>query len=58
MEVEVTLAVICAEIWVFRWIVLRMPVVSAPPDWVAEEDSQSQPAAARGERRPGLAMEA
>jgi Ni/Fe-hydrogenase subunit HybB-like protein len=27
MEVEVTLAVICAEIWVFRWIVHRMPVL-------------------------------
>ena len=29
MEVEVTLAVICAEIWVFRWIVNRMPVLGA-----------------------------
>ncbi len=27
MEVVVTLAVICAEIWVFRWVVLRMPVL-------------------------------
>lgn len=27
MEVEVTLAVICAEIWVFRWVVNRMPVL-------------------------------
>jgi len=27
MEIEVTLAVICAEIWAFRWIVLRMPVL-------------------------------
>ena len=27
MEVEVTLAVIAAEIWVFRWIVNRMPVL-------------------------------
>jgi len=27
MEVEVTLAIICAEIWVFRWIINRMPVL-------------------------------
>jgi Ni/Fe-hydrogenase subunit HybB-like protein len=29
MEIEVTLAVIAAEIWVFRWIVSRMPVLGA-----------------------------
>ena len=28
MEVVVTLAVICAEVWVFRWVVHRMPVLS------------------------------
>jgi Ni/Fe-hydrogenase subunit HybB-like protein len=27
IEVEVTLAVICMEIWVFRWVVNRMPVL-------------------------------
>lgn len=27
MEIEVTLAVICLEIWVFRWVVNRMPVL-------------------------------
>lgn len=27
MEVVVSLAVICAEIWVFRWVILRMPVL-------------------------------
>jgi Ni/Fe-hydrogenase subunit HybB-like protein len=27
MEVEVTLAIIAAEIWVFRWVVNRMPVL-------------------------------
>jgi hypothetical protein len=36
MEIEVTLAVICAEIWVFRWIVNRMPVLSEPPAWASE----------------------
>jgi Ni/Fe-hydrogenase subunit HybB-like protein len=37
MEIEVTLAVIFAEIWVFRWVVNRMPVFSKPPDWALEE---------------------
>ena len=30
-EILVTLAVISAEIWVFRWIVLRMPVLDSKP---------------------------
>ena len=29
MEIVVTLAVISAEIWVFRWVVNRMPVFSS-----------------------------
>ncbi len=36
-EVVVTLAVISAEIWVFRWIVHRMPVVSPSPEWATDE---------------------
>jgi Ni/Fe-hydrogenase subunit HybB-like protein len=44
MEVEVTLAVICAEIWVFRWVVNRMPVLREPPAWAAH-DSRSAEAA-------------
>jgi len=32
-EVVVTAAVICAEIWAFRWVVRRMPVLSAEPEW-------------------------
>jgi Ni/Fe-hydrogenase subunit HybB-like protein len=38
-EVVVTLGVILAEIWVFRWIVHRMPVLSDPPAWVREEEA-------------------
>jgi Ni/Fe-hydrogenase subunit HybB-like protein len=34
MEIEITLAVIMAEIWVFRWIVNRMPVLRESPAWV------------------------
>ena len=36
MEIEVTLAVICAEIWVFRWVINRMAVLSDPPKWARE----------------------
>nr|MDA3822842.1 polysulfide reductase NrfD [Bacteroidales bacterium] len=37
MEIVVTLTVLCAEIWIFRWIVRRMPVLSDPPEWVKEK---------------------
>jgi Ni/Fe-hydrogenase subunit HybB-like protein len=47
MEVEVTLGVICAEIWAFRWIVNRMPVLSEPPAW-AEQEEPARPSAALG----------
>jgi len=32
MEVVVSLSVILAEVWVFRWVVLRMPVYDKAPD--------------------------
>ncbi|HYJ33021.1 MAG TPA: NrfD/PsrC family molybdoenzyme membrane anchor subunit [Candidatus Binatia bacterium] len=35
-EVVVTLAVILAEIWVLRWVIVRMPVLSDSPAWVRE----------------------
>ena len=34
MEIIVTLAVIFSEVWVFRFIVIRMPVLSETPAWV------------------------
>jgi len=37
MEIVVTLAVIFTEIWIFRWIINRMPVLRDSPDWVNEE---------------------
>lgn len=36
MELIVTLAVIFTEIWIFRWIVNRMPVLRDSPSWVKE----------------------
>jgi Ni/Fe-hydrogenase subunit HybB-like protein len=39
-EVVVTMSVICAEIWVFRWVVLRMPVVSPEPEWARQHHAE------------------
>lgn len=36
MEIVVTLAVIFAEIWIFRWVINRMPVLRESPAWVRE----------------------
>jgi Ni/Fe-hydrogenase subunit HybB-like protein len=37
MEIVVTLAVIFTEIWIFRWVINRMPVLRESPEWVNEE---------------------
>jgi len=34
MEIVVTLAVLSIEMWIFRWIVRRMPVLRESPSWV------------------------
>lgn len=38
MEVVVTLAVIFTEIWIFRWIVNRMPVLKESPSWATAKE--------------------
>jgi Ni/Fe-hydrogenase subunit HybB-like protein len=38
MEIVVTLAVIFTEIWIFRWVINRMPVLSESPAWVKKEE--------------------
>jgi len=38
MEIVVTLTVIFTEIWIFRWIINRMPVLRDSPSWVKEMD--------------------
>jgi len=38
MELAVTLAVIFTEIWVFRWVINRMPVLRESPSWVNEKN--------------------
>ncbi len=37
MEIIVTLAVIFTEIWIFRWVINRMPVLNEPPSWANEK---------------------
>lgn len=37
MEIVITLAIIFTEVWVFRWVVNRMPVLRESPEWVYEE---------------------
>lgn len=36
MEIVITLAIILTEVWVFRWVVNRMPVLRKSPEWVTE----------------------
>lgn len=38
MELVVTLTVLFAEIWIFRWVINRMPVLRDPPSWVKNEN--------------------
>jgi len=37
-EFVITLTVIFTEIWVFRWVIRRMPVLSDSPEWVKNEE--------------------
>jgi Ni/Fe-hydrogenase subunit HybB-like protein len=37
MEFAVTLAVIFTEIWIFRWVINRMPVLRESPSWVKDK---------------------
>ena len=50
MEIVVTLMVVFAEIWVFRWVVNRMPVLSDPPAWARESHTKDE------EETPNLRM--
>lgn len=37
MEIVVTLAVLFTEIWIFRWVITRMPVLRDSPAWVNDK---------------------
>ena len=43
MEIVVTLTVIFVEIWIFRWVIKRMPVLRDPPSWVHENTKFQAP---------------
>jgi Ni/Fe-hydrogenase subunit HybB-like protein len=38
MEIVVTMTVIFTEIWIFRWIIRRMPVLRDSPVWAKQEE--------------------
>ncbi len=44
MEIWVTMAVISAEIWVFRWVVNRMPVLSSVSEWARDRRREDRAA--------------
>lgn len=37
MEIVVTMAVLFTEIWIFRWVIRRMPVLRDSPAWVNDK---------------------
>ncbi len=37
MEMEITLAVVVAELVVLRWVVNRMPILREPPEWATDK---------------------
>ncbi len=41
MEITVTAAVLCAEIWVFRWVVMRMPILAGVHEHVGERPAMT-----------------
>ncbi len=49
MEIVITLSIIFTEIWVFRWVVNRMPVLRESPEWVLEEKTVEKGIALRKE---------
>ncbi len=38
MEIVVTLTVLFTEIWIFRWVINRLPVLRESPSWVNEKN--------------------
>ena len=42
MEFIVTLTVIFTEIWIFRWVINRMPVLKDSPEWAKEEEEEKE----------------
>jgi len=39
IEVVTTMAIVFTVIWIFRWVVNRMPILRKPPEWAIESDA-------------------
>jgi Ni/Fe-hydrogenase subunit HybB-like protein len=52
MEIVITLAILLTEVWVFRWIVNRMPVLQKSPEWALEEETEKKGLTMRKEVSP------
>jgi len=37
MEVVVSITIILIQIWIFRWVISRLPVLNDPPKWAKNE---------------------
>jgi Ni/Fe-hydrogenase subunit HybB-like protein len=44
MEIVVTLTVLFTEIWIFRWVINRLPVLRESPKWVNDNKLTDKPA--------------
>jgi len=42
MEVVITLAIVFTMVWVFRWIVNRVPILRKPPQWAIEQEQEEE----------------
>ncbi|MEW6334400.1 MAG: NrfD/PsrC family molybdoenzyme membrane anchor subunit [Thermodesulfobacteriota bacterium] len=42
MEVVTTLAIVFTMVWVFRWIVNRVPILKKPPQWAMEQEREEE----------------
>jgi hypothetical protein len=52
MEVTITAAIVLLMVWVFRWLVNRLPILKHSPQWAVEQDLQME---AEEEGAPALA---
>ncbi|MBW7995819.1 MAG: Ni/Fe-hydrogenase cytochrome b subunit [Candidatus Glassbacteria bacterium] len=57
MEVEVTLAVVVAEILVYRWIINRMPVLQEIPQWAIDKARQKRKEEMVSGERPDILID-
>lgn len=44
MEVVTTLSIVFMMVWVFRWIVNRVPIMTNPPQWAMEQEQEQEEA--------------